>query len=342
MEETSSKTSTLQDVARRAGVSTATVSRTLNNPSLVKPGTRERIERAVTELGYTPHFGGRALASNRTNTVGAVIPTMENAIFARGLQALQDRLSEANVTLLVATSHYDQDREQAQIRALLARGVDALVLIGEAREQSTYDLIKARGVPFVILWTYQPNGPASYIGFDNFAASRLITEHVLAKGHRKIAMIAGITAGNDRAAIRAQGVRATLAEKGIDLREPFFAEADYDIRAGADVAEAMLARENRPTAIICGNDVLAVGAIGGIRSAGLRVPDDVSVVGFDDIDLALVVEPALTTIRVPHRRMGRAAAEYILANMAGEETDESILIDVDLIERGSLAECRQD
>ena len=126
---------TLEDVARRAGVSTATVSRCLNEPDRVRPATRARVDAAVNELGYTPHFGGRMLASNRTNTIGAVIPTMENAIFAAGVQALQDELARRGITLLVATSHYDMQREAEQIRVLLGRGVDGLVLIGEDRPE---------------------------------------------------------------------------------------------------------------------------------------------------------------------------------------------------------------
>jgi LacI family transcriptional regulator len=141
---------TLHDVARRAGVSTATVSRCLNLPDCVRPQTRARVKAAVAELGYTPHFGGRALVSNRTNTVGAVIPTMENAIFARGLQAMQDEFSAGGVTLLVATSYYDAEREAEQIRALLARGVDGLVLIGKARPDSTYQMLQARNIPFLL------------------------------------------------------------------------------------------------------------------------------------------------------------------------------------------------
>jgi LacI family transcriptional regulator len=128
---------TLRHVARRAGVSTATVSRCLNAPDRVRPETRARVEAAVAELGYTPNFGARALASKRTNTIGAIIPTMESAIFALGLQALQDELSESGVILLIATSRYDPEREARQVRALLGRGVDGLVLIGEARPEGS-------------------------------------------------------------------------------------------------------------------------------------------------------------------------------------------------------------
>ena len=143
----------LEDVAQLSGVSTATVSRVFNAPALVREETRKRVQAAVEQLGYTPHFGGRALASNRTWTVGAVIPTMENAIFARGLQAMEETLAEAGVTLLVSTSHYDSAREAAQISALIGRGVDGLILIGEARDAAVYDLLARRGIPFVLVWS---------------------------------------------------------------------------------------------------------------------------------------------------------------------------------------------
>lgn len=327
---------TLEDVARRAGVSTATVSRCLNFPDQVRAATRARVQSAIDALGYTPHFGGRALASNRTNTVGAVIPTMNNAIFAQALQVMQEELSAAGVTLLVATSQYDDDREREQLRTLLARGVDGLVLIGRRRPEETYAMLRARGIPFVVLWSYDEDGTDCCVGFDNVAAARAMAERVLAEGHRRIAMIAGITRGNDRAEARVAGVRAALGAAGIALVPPRLVEAPYDIDESAAAAEALLALEPRPTAIICGNDVQAAGALRAARRLGLAVPGDLSVVGFDDIDLATVVDPPLTTVRVPHRRMGRAAAQCLLDRLRLGEPMRSRRFDAALVERESL------
>ena len=155
---------TLHDVARHAGVSSATVSRALNVPELVTESTRELVLQAVDELGYTPHFGGRAMASNRSNTMGAVIPTMENAIFARGLQAFQESLSDAGVTLLVASSGYDASREFEQIRTLVGRGIDGLLLIGTARPPETYEFLERRGILYALTWNYRADRPACFIG----------------------------------------------------------------------------------------------------------------------------------------------------------------------------------
>ena len=327
----------LEDVARLARVSTATVSRVFNDPDRVRAETRARVEAAVASLGYTPHFGARALASNRTNTVGAVIPTMENAIFARGLQAMQETLAEAGVTLLVATSGYDAAREAAQISALIGRGVDGLILIGEAREAAVYELLERRGIPFVLVWSWRAACPWPSIGFDNRAAARAMAARVLALGHRRVAMIAGVTRNNDRAADRVAGVRDALASAGLALGPDRLVEAAYSLDAGAEAGRGLMAAAPRPTAILCGNDVLAAGAMLGIRAAGLRVPQDVSVTGFDDIELARLTEPALTTVHVPHRQMGRAAARRLLALCTGAEDRPTSPLEVSIVARDSLA-----
>lgn len=327
---------TLSDVAKHARVSTATVSRCLNMPDQVRPETRARVEAAVAELGYTPHFGGRALASNRTNTIGAVIPTMENAIFARGVQVLEEELSARNITLLVATSGYDVDREKDKVRALLGRGVDGLILVGEARPQEIYDFLNARGVPFVLVWTYSGNCPYPCVGFDNRGAARAMAEHVLSLGHRAVAMISGRTAWNDRASQRVQGVREALEDHGLAFTPEYLVEADYSLESAAEAARHLIALPMRPTAIICGNDVQAAGALNGLRSAGVRVPEDVSVVGFDDIELAYAVTPALTTVHVPHRRMGAAAADLLHRMIGGADPGEGMMFETEIIDRESL------
>lgn len=326
----------IDDVARLAGVSTATVSRSLNEPHRVKRATLETVRNAVDELGYTPHFGGRALASNKTNTIGALIPTMDNAIFARGLQALQETLAQAGVTLLVATSGYDPIREAEQIRALLGRGVDGLLLIGTARPEKTYTLLKRHNVPIVIAWSFRLDSVHPCVGFDNCAAAVKVTDCVLDFGHRRIAMIAGISRGNDRAADRIEGVHRALSARGLVLATGHLIEAPYDLQDATSAMETLMALEPRPTAVICGNDVLAAGALMYAKRAGISVPTDVSVVGFDNIDLASVVDPPLTTLHVPHWRMGQTAAELLLALRNGAENVTSVEIQTELVMRQSL------
>ena len=157
---------TLADVAKAAGVSTATISRALNEPDKVAQNTRERIEKVVEDLGYTPNFGGRVLASNRSNIVGAVIPTMANAMFASGLQVFQEVLSQSAYNLLVASSGYNAGTELQQIKSLVAQGADGLLLIGSARPDETTRFLKLRNIPYVIAWSYQHDKSRYFAGFD--------------------------------------------------------------------------------------------------------------------------------------------------------------------------------
>jgi len=326
---------TLDDVARAAGVSTATVSRCLNTPDRVIAATRERVMKAVDALGYTPDFGGRALASRRTNTVGAIIPTMDNAIFARGLQAFQETLSKCGKTLLVASSGYDPQREREQMEVMASRGVDGLLLIGSARPESSREFLRRRGIPFVAAWNLG-GAEGCFVGFDNRAAAASLTERVIARGHRRLAMISGISHMNDRAADRIAGVLAAAAAAGIARSELPVIESGYGFDDAAKAFAELMAQTPRPTAVLCGNDVLAVGAMQKARELGLRVPEDVSITGFDDIDLASVVTPKLTTVEVPHQRMGEAAAGMLIKLINKQPVEPQIEFPTTVVERGTL------
>lgn len=328
---------TLEDVARMAGVSTASISRALNDPDKVAKPTRDKIEAAIEALGYTPNFGGRALASNRTNTVGAIIPSMANAMFASGVQAFQEVLSEAGVNLLLATTGYDPEQELRQIKSLIAHGADGLMLIGDARPESTCAFLQKRRVPHVISWCYRPEAAPVYVGFDNRAAAYDATRRVLDLGHRRLAMICGVRDGNDRARDRLDGVRAAITDFGQGAELLQVEEAKYRLEFGGDAFARIMSNAAQPTAIMCGNDVLAAGALKRARDMGIEVPGQVSLVGFDDIGLASVVTPPLATVRVPQIEMGRAAARLLLAKLGGEEGAGPVELPTEFILRASLA-----
>ncbi|MEP1388379.1 LacI family DNA-binding transcriptional regulator, partial [Yoonia sp.] len=171
---TSHSIPTLDDVARAAGVSTATVSRCLNAGDKVSKPTRDKVMQAVEALGYTPNFNARAMAARRTHTIGAIIPTMENAIFARGLQAFQETLHDHGYNLLVSSSAYRPELEAEQIRALVARGAEGLLLIGYEREKAVYDYLDRRGIPTMLAWAYRSDLSRSSVGFDNRASMRML------------------------------------------------------------------------------------------------------------------------------------------------------------------------
>jgi len=167
---------TLEDVAKAAAVSTATVSRCLNEPDKVSENTRVKVMEAVDRLRYTPNFGARAIAANRTGTYGVVIPTMENAIFARGVEAFQSTLVANNATMLLASSSYNREQEASLIRTMIARGADGLMLIGTDRDPDTYAFLREREIPVVIAWACSSDKEQSFVGFDNFATSKKMTE----------------------------------------------------------------------------------------------------------------------------------------------------------------------
>lgn len=326
---------TLQDVATAAGVSTATVSRCLNAPDRVVAKTREKVLRVVREMGYAPNFGAQALAAKRTNTIGAIIPTMENAIFARGLQAFQEELARHGLTLLVASSSYQPDLEEEQIRTLIARGADALLLIGFDRAQGVYDYLEKRGIPYVISWAHRGGSGPLAVGFDNRAAMRLLADKVFALGHEAVAVISAPVAQNDRARERVEAVQDAAAAAHGAGAAISIVEVPYAIENGARAMADLMAQTPRPTAVLCGNDVLAVGALARARALGLEVPRDVSITGFDDIELAQIADPALTTVHVPHADMGREAASLIARLLSGG-TGESVALETRIVMRGSL------
>ncbi|WP_299727963.1 LacI family DNA-binding transcriptional regulator [uncultured Tateyamaria sp.] len=327
---------TLDDVARAAGVSTATVSRCLNTPDRVVEKTRTKVLAVVEALGYTPNFGARAMAAKRTYTIGAIIPTMENAIFARGLQAFQEALHARGYTLLVSSTGYQAEVEAEQIRALVARGADGLLLIGRARDPSIYAFLRNRSVATLIAWTFEAGSQQPAVGFDNHAAMKALASAVIDQGHRRIGLISGTLDGNDRATARHAGIRDALTEHGLDPDDLPVIETSYEVENGGAAFETLMQRTPRPTAIMCGNDVLAVGAMKRARDMGLRVPEDVSITGFDDIELARIVTPELTTMRVPHQEMGRRAAEELVNLLEGTSPGAVIELDCALKLRGSL------
>ncbi len=334
---TSHSIPTLDDVARAAGVSTATVSRCLNAGDKVSKPTRDKVMQAVEALGYTPNFNARAMAARRTHTIGAIIPTMENAIFARGLQAFQETLHDHGYNLLVSSSAYRPELEAEQIRALVARGAEGLLLIGYEREKAVYDYLDRRGIPTMLAWAYRPDLSRSSVGFDNRASMRMLADRVISMGHKRIAVISGIADGNDRAAERLTGIRDSWVANGFDLDDLPIVQTPYGTDNGADAFEALMKSETPPSVVMCGNDVLAAGAMLRARQLGYAVPDDVSITGFDDIELAQHLSPTLTTVHVPHREMGGTAARELVKLIDGNANTVRRQLNVSIVMRESLA-----
>jgi len=325
----------LSDVARAAGVSLATASRALSEPELVKAGTRERVREVATMLGYVPHGAARALATRRSRTIGAVFPPVDNPIFAAATQALAHDLAAAGYTLLLATHEYDTAGELGATRALIERGVDGLELIGMDHDPAVFELLSRSGVPYELMWSLDHSGHHHCVGIAHRFASMRITQHLLDLGHREFAVIAGFTAHNDRARERLVGVREALAGRGIELRTERVFETKFSVPHGRRAFVELLGRAPGFTALVCSNDVLALGALTECVRRGIGVPQVISIAGFDDIDMAAEVTPALTTVRVPAAQIGRIAAARMLARLAGEEVPRLEEVAAELVIRQS-------
>lgn len=324
---------TIVDVAARAGVSISTVSRALAGSTRVRAELASRVRVAAAELGYVPDRRGRALVQRRSASIGAIVPTIDNPIFARAINALQLRLDTAGYRLLLATTEYDPAREVACVQAFIEHGVDGLVLVGALHDARIAPLVATRALPVVNTWTTDASGALAGIGFDNRDAMRRMTAHLVDLGHRRLAMIAGATGGNDRASARIAGFRDALAARGIEPSA--IVERPYAVPEGRAAARALLERPDRPTAIACGNDILAFGALAEAQAMGIAVPAALSVTGFDDLELASHVVPPLTTMRVPAAQMGRLAADHLLARFAGRDGSGVVALEAELIVRGS-------
>ena len=336
-ERISKSQSKLVDVARVAKVSTATVSRALSNPQLVSDTARHRIDAAIQKLRYVPHGAARALRSQRTRTIGAIVPTLGNAIFANYTQALQKQLATRGYRLLLSCDEYDARIEDTLVAPLIQHGVDGLVLVGRDHREALFRAMKDHDIPYVLTWTSGTRGRHPCIGFDNAAAAARVAAFLLDLQHRHFAMIAGICKGNDRARERVVGVRRALAASNIALDPARVLQRPYTFAAGREAMHALMQLKPRPTAVICGNDVLAVGAMAECRAIGIDVPRMVSVTGFDDMDIASVVTPPLTTVRVPTDELGRAAADYIVARIEGSPCAPLATMHVDIVVRGTVA-----
>lgn len=309
----------MRAVAARAGVSIATVSRCLNRPGQVSDELVARINAVVDELGYIPDASARALASRRTRTIGAVIPTIDNAMFAQGLQALQRYLTGRDYLLLLSTHEYDPDTELAQVRNLVSRGVDGLILRGDAHHPAVRQILAANGVPFVNVGVYEPDKPYASIGVDNARAGRCVARHLLDLGHREVAVVAARQRNNDRAQARLAGVVAALAERGLALPPRWLVEVSYKLDEARQAARALLRSEHAPTAVVCGNDVIAYGVLLEAQKLGFDVPRRLSVVGFDDLEWSRHLSPSLTTIHMPTDEIWRGAGAFLVDTLAGRD-----------------------
>ncbi len=305
----------MEDVAREAGVARVTVSRALSHPDKVSPDTLSAVRAAVTRLGYVPNLTAGSLASKRSRIIGAVIPTLANAWFADALDGLAETLNSSNYQLMLGQSGYELDDETRLIDTFIGRKVDALMLTGVVHHPAAAAKLRRLGLPTVEIWDLTDEPIDQVVGFSNEACGHAVGAYLLARGRQQIGFIG---AEEVRSRKRQAGLRAAMAQAGLTELMAETVLAPSNMEDGARRLAALLARQPGLQAVFCSNDTLAMGALAECRRRGLRVPQDMAVVGFSDLPIASVCAPALTTVRVRSREIGQRAGELLLARLQGD------------------------
>lgn len=326
---------TRNDVAALAGVAPSTVSYVVNNgPRSVSVEAREQVLKAIAKLGYHPSDVARSLRTRRTFTIGLVIPDITNPYYGEMAQVVEQISFEHGYTVILAHSSHLPERELRYSQVLRSKQVDGAIFMPVTPDLEALHVLQRAGIPVVVLERSVPGYPC--IQADEHRAGFLATRHLTELGHRRIGCLV-LSGDSTSSTARAEGYRSALLEAGILPAKELTVECDYGYSAGELAAHRFLQMSERPTAIVAHNDLMAIGAMKTFSEAGLKIPGDVSVVGFDDIAAASYVQPPLTTIACPKRQMGKAAIELLLNLMQSEEriTPRVTRLPVELVVRGS-------
>ena len=292
----------IREVARLAKVSTATVSRTINGSDKVTPKTKERVQRAIEELKFYPNTWARALGSGRSSLYGLIISDITNPFFPELVKSFEDIAVQHGQEVLVANTNYDPVRMEVCVSRMLQRKVDGVAIMTSEMDQHLITELESREIPLVFLDTGTVRALASNIVVDYAAGVEAAVEHVAALGHEEIAFIAGPESLHS-ARIRREAFERCMHRRGLDASH--VEQGNHQVEGGRDAMERLLRQRSRPTAVVASNDMTAIGALGAIHERRLRVPEDISIVGFDDIALSAFTQPALTTVKLSRAEIAR-------------------------------------
>ena len=323
----------IRDVAKETGLSIATVSRAVNEAANVNPKTRERVLRACEKLDYVPNPAAKALSTSRWRTVAAIIPTIEHSVFAKYIAAVEQTLGRSGYSLVFAISNGDQVEEFKAARKLLGMGAEAFILTGLTHSIDLIDMFERRSVPHVFTSIWNPQSDSPTIGYDNMSLAQQAVGLLASLGHRRIAAIHGPLHQNDRTFARRSGAGAAAEKHDISIS---FIATSLNVAGGKQAAVKLLAAKSLPTAILCFSDVLALGTYFALAKAGIRIPEDISVMGFDNLDWSEHVVPALTTIDLPARQMGAEVASQLVAHLEHSKPIQSVLLPGQILNRQSV------
>lgn len=326
---------TMKQVAERAGVSITSVSHVLNGTRFVSEEVRVRIEEAMRELRYVPSAVARSLKHNVTRTLGIMIPNSGNPYFAELIRNIEDRCFDADYNVVLCNSDDDPYKQSVYLRVLMEKRVDGLIVVSSGDSPDLPELLSRCGVPLVLVDRQWDSIDGDIVTTDHRAGAYMATRHLIGLGHRRIACITG-PEHLAPSRLRTEGWRQALGEAG--LPADTLISADFTSQGGHEATRTLLARPSRPEAIFACNDLMAIGALCAAHEHGLPVPDALSVVGFDDIELAAFMSPPLTTVAQPKRRIGELATDLLLERLNHARTEpRKIALQPELRLRGSTA-----
>ncbi|MGS1076927.1 LacI family DNA-binding transcriptional regulator [Pseudoxanthomonas beigongshangi] len=328
---------TIYDIAKHVGVSAGTVSRALSRPEKVLPATRKRIEQAAAALGYVPNTVARTLKTQRSSKILVTVPDIANPFFAQILQGAEEAAQAADYAVLLGDTQHQPDREERYAQMLPRNEADGLIVLGHRLPPTAQEIVRQLGAtaPVVNGSEFDPALGIPSVHIDNAAASRTAMEHLYGLGHERIAVVGGPT-DNPLHQQRLEGARIAARARG-RLRLLSIVPGDFSVESGYAAAKKLFGQTPAPTAAFCFSDQMALGMLAACRDLGIRVPEDFSIVGFDDLASSRYLNPPLTTISQPMREIGVRAVKLLLAIIEGVDVPHQQTLDFSLMLRGSTA-----
>lgn len=317
------------DVARQANVSPMTVSRALNNPEMVSEDTRARIFAAIEETGYVPNRLAGNLASNRSNTVGLIVPSIKDSIFADTIHAAANTLSAEGYLLLIADSGHSLEEEEKLVAGFLGQRVSGIILHNTIHSKRTRTLIENAGIPVVETGDLLTHPIDISVGYSNFEAAKAMTLHLAERGYKRIGFVSLMRERNDRARMRLEGYLAALKELGFDSDPDIMTEVRAGLEHGKQALSKLLEARVKPDAIFFAGDIMIVGAALECQRRNIQVPGEIALAGFDDLDILQHIMPSITSLRLPRAQTGDEAARAILQrieNLKANDGDQEVIV----------------
>jgi len=326
---------TINDIAKISGVSKATVSRVVNGTKPVSDEVRRKVMQAIDETGYKPSSLARSLMTKETKLIGVVIPDVSNPIFSQLVKGMEEVSSEQGYNILLCNSYLNHDKEMEYLEILSDKEVDGIVFLTTKETKAHSDFFNEYKKPVVTVDRSFKNIDIPSVSIDDFEASQKAVNYLINLGHKNIGMVRASLDDRAHGLHRFEGYKVALENAGLCIREENVVEGDFSVQSGYDAVSKILSNNTPPTAIFFANDTMAVGGIRCITDSGLRVPDDISVIGFDDIPISEMFIPSLSTIKQPTMTVGRSAMEKLLKLIKNEPIEMHTLFETQLIQRNS-------